>query len=155
MSTPPCVLDTVSPWHIVKLLLPRVKFIAASGAIVVEPVNDTWSTGLLHPNALLTVVIVNPYTVSTAKPTTAGFPNNVNEFVADWTILGAVKAAALIPGSVDEIVNGVPFLDVILKLFPPTTKTSTRSPVPAISDLNPFNISTISLSFCGAPVFIV
>ena len=136
-------------------MFPVVKLIAASGAIVIEPVNDTWSAGLLHPNALLTVVMVNPNTVSTAKPATAGSPNIVNEFVADWTKLGAANTAAFIPGSDDETVKEIPFLDVILKLFPPTTTASTRSPVPAISDLKPFNISTISLSFCGAPVFIV
>ena len=44
---------------------------------------ETWLAGSLHPKALLAVVIVNPNTVSAARPATVGSPNIVTEFVAD------------------------------------------------------------------------
>ena len=99
--------------------------------------------------------MVNVNVVSTANPAIEGSPKIVKELVDDCTNTGAAKTAALIPGDVEDIVNGNPFLEVILRLLPPITTGSTRSPVPIISVLRPFNISTISLSFWGAPVFTV
>ena len=84
MSTPPWVDEIVSDLHIVKLALPEVSAIDGSTAMVIEPVAETWLAGSLHPKALLAVVIVNPNTVSAARPATAGSPNIVTEFVADW-----------------------------------------------------------------------
>ena len=57
ISTPPRVLDTVSPLQIVKSADPDVKLIDGWGVIVIEPVFETWVAGSLQPKALFTVLI--------------------------------------------------------------------------------------------------
>ena len=103
----------------------------------------------------MVVVIVNPNTVSAAKPATAGSPNIVTEFVAVWAVAGAANTNAFIAGLVDDKLKGNPFLEVILNKLPPTTTGSTCKLALIICVLSPFNISTTSLSLWGAAVLTV
>ena len=59
------------------------------------------------------------------------------------------------PGLVDDKVKGNPFLEVILNELPPITTGSTCRFALTINVLNPFKISTTSLSFWGAAVLTV
>ena len=153
ISTPPWVLDIVSVLQIVRLSLPVDNVTEGSGAIVMDPVKETCVVGSLHPNTLLTVEIVNSYVVSTAKPATAGVPKIETVLVAVWVVLDAANCKGAFPPAPDRV-NSAALIDVNLSEFP-TTTTFTGRLAAINSVLKPFNISTNSLSLCGAAVLTV
>ena len=148
ISTPPCVLDIVSVLQIVKLLLPLVNAIEGSGAIVIDPVAETWAAGSLQPNALFTVEIVNSNVVSTARPASAGSPKIETVLVAVCVVFEPPNCNGAFPPAPARV-NSAAFIDVILKELP-TTAAFTGRLAAIISVLKPFNISTTSSSLCGA-----